>query len=285
MLDRDQLEAIRTGQATPNDLASIVIPHYQTEDLARLCLRAIRRLTDHPYEVIVVDNHSQDGSLEYLRRVGWIRLIERGPQAEPKAVYAHAGAMDAGTAAARGRWLVSFHSDTIVRREGWLSAFIGRLKAAPRAAALGADKIDTDPAWYRAMKRLWNTRRMKAAGRRLLRLPPDPRLEPPPWYPRSFCAVYRLDLVRQLGLTWQPAPRHPAGDLLYRGLVAAGYEGVRLESDEMHQYVEHVAHATALLGRGGIGHWRGNQKARRALARVFGSDLARELLSDDSLDR
>ena len=154
MLDREELEAIRTGRRAAEDLASIVIPHYQTSDLARLCLRAIRRLTDHPYEVIVVDNHSEDGSLEYLRSVGWIRLIERGMETEPDAVFAHASAMDIGAAAARGRWLVSFHTDTIVRCEGWLGAMLARLGENPKAATLGADKIDSDPPWYRAMKRM-----------------------------------------------------------------------------------------------------------------------------------
>jgi len=283
MLDRNELEAIRTGRSVPEGLASIVIPHYQTPDLARLCLRAIRRLTDHPYEVIVVDNHSRDGSLEYLRSVGWIRLIERGPETEPSAVLAHASAMDIGTAAARGHWLVSFHTDTIVRREGWLGEMLARLRENPRAAALGADKIDSDPPWYRTMKRMWDTHRAKAFVRRIVGLPPNPRYAPE-WYPRSFCAIYRLDLVRSLGLTWQPAGR-PTGELLYRGLVEGGYDAVRLSSDEMRAYVEHVAHATALVARGGLAHWRGNQKVRRALGRVMGSELARELLSDDSLDK
>jgi len=285
MLDTAQLARIRDGLARPEELASIVIPHYRTPDLARLCLRAIRRLTDHPYEVIVVDNHSDDGSLDALREVRWIRLIARGRETEPEAVYAHASAMDLGTREARGRWLVSLHTDTIVRREGWLGALVGRLKAAPGAAALGSGKLDTDPAWYRAMKRLWDTHRMRAGMRRLVGLPPDPRLEPAPWYPRSYCAVYRLDAVRDLGLSWQPAPGHPTGDLLYRGLAGAGYDAVRLPPEEMHAYVEHVAHATALLGRAGLGHWRGNAKVRRALARIMGSALARSLLADDSLDR
>ncbi|HUX15684.1 MAG TPA: glycosyltransferase, partial [Phycisphaerae bacterium] len=139
MLDRDELEAIRDGRLTPEDLASIVIPHYQTEELMRLCLRAIRRLTAHPFEAIVVDNNSGDGSLNYLRRVGWIRLIERGGEAETDVVRAHASAMDAGLRAARGRWLVSLHTDTIVRREGWMASLIARLEAEPRAAALGSD--------------------------------------------------------------------------------------------------------------------------------------------------
>jgi len=285
MLDTAQLEAIRDGRETPDDLASLVIPHYRTPDLARLCLRAIRRLTDHPYEVIVVDNHSDDGSLEALGAVRWIRLIARGPETEADGVRAHATAMDLGTREARGRWLVSLHTDTIVRREGWLGDLIGRLKAAPGAAALGSGKLDTDPGWYRAMKRLWDTHRMKAALRRLLRLPPDPHLEPTPWYPRSYCAVYDLRAIRDLGLTWQPAPGHATGDLLYRGLAGAGYDAVRLPPEAMHACVEHVAHATALLGRGGLGHWRGNAKVRRALNRIMGSELAQQLLADDSLDR
>ena len=91
--------------------------------------------------------------------------------------------------------------------------------------------------------------------------------------------------MRQLGLNWTPTPLHAPGEQLYRDLVQAGYDGVPLTSDEMRQYVEHIAHATSLLGRGGLGHWRGNHKVRGALGRVMGSRLAQELLSDDSLDR
>ena len=285
MLDTDQLQAIRDGRSTPDGLASIVIPHYRTPDLVRLCLRAIRRLTDHPYEVIVVDNHSGDASVDALRQITWIRLIERGPETEPEAVHAHASAMDIGTREARGRWLVSLHTDTIVRREGWLRDLVGRLEADTKAAALGCGKLEADPAWYRAMKRLWDTHRMKAFVRRLAGRSADPRHEPKPWYPRSYCAMYRLDIVRRLGLSWQPAPGHPTGDLLYRGLVDAGHTGICLPPEEMGRYVEHVAHATALLGRGGIGHWRGNRKVSRRLHRLMGSDLAQQLLRDDSLDR
>jgi len=285
MLDTDQLVAIRDGRETPDGLASIVIPHYRTPDLARLCLRAIRRLTLHPYEVIVVDNHSGDGSADALRQVAWIRLIERGPETEAEAVYAHASAMDLGTRAARGRWLVSLHTDTIVRREGWLRDLVGRLEADATAGALGSGKLESDPAWYRAMKRLWDTHRMRAFARRLIGLPADARHQPLGWYPRSYCAMYRLDIIRRLGLSWQPAPGHPTGDLLYRGLVDAGYTGIRLSPEEMHRYVEHVSHATALLGRGGIGHWRGNRKVGRRLRRLMGSDLAQQLLRDESLDR
>ena len=41
--------------------ATICIPNYKTLDFTRLCLRSIRKFTKYPYEVIVVDNNSQDG--------------------------------------------------------------------------------------------------------------------------------------------------------------------------------------------------------------------------------
>ena len=42
----------------------------------RQCLDSIRLLTDEPYEMIVVDNGSTDGSVEYLRAMADVRLIE-----------------------------------------------------------------------------------------------------------------------------------------------------------------------------------------------------------------
>ena len=43
-----------------------------------LCLRSIRRYSGaYNLEVLVVDNGSKDGSLEYLQSLDWIRLIER----------------------------------------------------------------------------------------------------------------------------------------------------------------------------------------------------------------
>lgn len=47
---------------------SIIILNYQTLGLVKNCLRAIKNLPwPFSYEVIVVDNHSQDGSVEYLK--------------------------------------------------------------------------------------------------------------------------------------------------------------------------------------------------------------------------
>jgi len=65
-------------------LVTICMPHWQVQELITICLRAIRKFTlKIPIEVIVVDNGSEDESLDYLRGLKWIRLIERRKQDLP----------------------------------------------------------------------------------------------------------------------------------------------------------------------------------------------------------
>jgi GT2 family glycosyltransferase len=47
---------------------SIIIPNFNGLKLLRDCVASIRQHTSSPYEIIVVDNGSTDGSVEYCRR-------------------------------------------------------------------------------------------------------------------------------------------------------------------------------------------------------------------------
>ena len=52
----------------------MIVTHNQLE-YTRQCLDSIRRLTDEPYELIVVDNGSTDGTVDYLRASPGLKLI------------------------------------------------------------------------------------------------------------------------------------------------------------------------------------------------------------------
>ncbi|MBA4191959.1 MAG: glycosyl transferase [Planctomycetaceae bacterium] len=55
----------------------IIILTWNGLELTQRCLDTLKRNTTHPdYEVWVVDNASQDGTVEYLRAIPWIHLIE-----------------------------------------------------------------------------------------------------------------------------------------------------------------------------------------------------------------
>ena len=124
--------------------ATICIVNYKTLDLTRLCLRSVRKFTKYPYEVIVVDNNSQDESSEYLKHLSWIRLIERrkigdlppllssdrktqGPIDDCNLKvggYAHAAGLDLGLASCNTEFFVSLHSDVFIQKENWLTDII-----------------------------------------------------------------------------------------------------------------------------------------------------------------
>ncbi len=288
MIDSETLHNIAAGRVRPAGLVSIVIPHYETPELARLCLRAIRRFTTVPYEVLVVDNGSGDGaSLEYLRGVSWIRLVER-PAAEVPAegALAHATALDAGLAEARGELLPALHTDTIARGEAWLSALREPMQADDRVAVVGCDKIDApSPAW-RLLKAAVDGKSYRRMARRALGRPVPEELRSRAPHARSFCALYRREVLCREGLGFVPNRMRTAGEEVYHGLLERGYRGVLVPPRRMRELVMHVVHATAYLSeRRTIRTGRVRRRTRRRIRRLLREPWIRHLLEDDSLDQ
>lgn len=51
-------------------LTSIILVTYNQLEFTKLCVESIERHTVEPYELIVVDNGSTDGTVEYAKEVG-----------------------------------------------------------------------------------------------------------------------------------------------------------------------------------------------------------------------
>jgi 2-polyprenyl-3-methyl-5-hydroxy-6-metoxy-1,4-benzoquinol methylase len=102
----------RRAETPEFGLTSIVIVTYNQLDYTHLCLDSLRLRTDEPYELIVVDNASTDGTVEYLRALPDVRLIlnptNRGFPA----------AVNQGIAAARGARSCSSTMTPSPRRAG-----------------------------------------------------------------------------------------------------------------------------------------------------------------------
>lgn len=105
-------------QAKRSPLVSIVIPNFNGRQLLADCLESVRCQTYPRREVIVVDNGSTDGSVEWLgQEYPEVRLValpeNRG----------FAGGCNAGIAAARGEFIVTLNND--VRLEPtWLDEMV-----------------------------------------------------------------------------------------------------------------------------------------------------------------
>ena len=127
------LEAIEATPppAAPSEAAepraSIVVVSYNSLPFTRLCLESVLfNAGEEPFELIVVDNASGDGSREHLRE-----LAGRDARVTLLANEDNAGfpaACNQGLAAARGETLVLLNSDTIVA-PGWLAGLEAHLDA------------------------------------------------------------------------------------------------------------------------------------------------------------
>jgi glycosyltransferase involved in cell wall biosynthesis len=281
-MDLSGLAATSVDQGSP--LVTVCIPHWQGGPLAKLCLRSIRAFTDAPtYEVIVVDNGSKDASLDYLRSVRWIRLIER-----PKETHADwpgnvASAWDLGVREAKGSYFMIMHADVFVRRAGWLARFVKALETSDRIGAAGGWKLETPHPLRAALKRATD---FKALKLRLLRrlgrpAPPPPSRE---LYPRDYCAIYRIAPIREHGFSFLQRTATP-GQEMFEQLKSAGFAAQMIPVGELMTFIHHVAHGTAgvsaeaRLQRGHV-----QRKVERRTEDLFAQPLVRELLSDESLD-
>jgi GT2 family glycosyltransferase len=175
-------------------LVSIIIPSWDGAHHLGPCLSALRGQTYRPFEIIVVDNGSRDGTLEFLA-TDWpeVRVV-----ALPRNVGFAAG-VNAGLAIARGAIIALVNNDTAAEPT-WLEHLVAAMVREP-AAAMVASKI-----------KLWDDpRRLHAAGdfytvggrpgnRGVWELD-DGRFDEPAWVfaPNAAAAAYRREVFDTIG--------------------------------------------------------------------------------------
>jgi GT2 family glycosyltransferase len=113
--------------------AAIVVVTRDNLPFLRLCLESVLAGTERPFELIVVDNDSSDGTAEYLAG-----LAERNPNVRPISNDSNRGfapASNQGASVARGEVLVLLNDDTAVT-PGWLGRLTAHLER-PGAGMVG----------------------------------------------------------------------------------------------------------------------------------------------------
>lgn len=118
-----------------NSKASIIIVTYNNLHLTQMCLDSIFRFTQHhDFEIVVVDNHSSDGTREYL-----LELAEKHHNIKVKFNNSNEGfarANNQGIQMAEGEYIVLLNNDTIVT-SGWLTKLVHYLEQYPEVGMVG----------------------------------------------------------------------------------------------------------------------------------------------------
>jgi GT2 family glycosyltransferase len=124
------------GASHGNELPYVSIVIVNTNELHHLqrCLPSIAAQIYPHYEVLIVDNCSTDGSLEYVEtEFPWIMIVRNQQN------LGYAGANNVGFAHAAGQYIAVLNPDTRVE-PGWLKALVQALEDDP-SAGLGTPKI------------------------------------------------------------------------------------------------------------------------------------------------
>ena len=111
----------------------MIVVNWNRKELLRACLCSLRRQSDVPFETIVVDNGSADGSPEMAEREFGVRVI-RNPENR-----GFCAANNQGIAAASGEFVALLNNDAEAQ-PGWLAALQRACSQAPDVG-MAASKV------------------------------------------------------------------------------------------------------------------------------------------------
>ncbi len=117
---------------------SVIIPNYNGKHFLAPCLEALERQNTGDFDVYVIDNGSQDGSLEFLK--------ERHPAVKVIAFAENTGfchAINEGVKAADSEFVLLLNNDTIPE-ENFVRELISAIKRKKKAFACGACMLTVD---------------------------------------------------------------------------------------------------------------------------------------------
>lgn len=116
---------------------SVIVLTYNNLELNRKCIQSIIDNTGYPnYELIIVDNKSTDGTVEYLHEVeqwnnGKIKIIFNQENS------GFAGGNNIAISQSTGDYILLLNNDTVVTR-GWITNMVKHLKQNPNYGMCGA---------------------------------------------------------------------------------------------------------------------------------------------------
>lgn len=111
-------------------LTSIIILTYNQLKYTILCLDSLLEYTDLPYELILIDNGSTDGTLEYLKSFENAKIISNQTN------LGFSKGVNQGIRVAEGDYILLLNNDTIVAKN-WLSNQLNCLNNQPEIGIVG----------------------------------------------------------------------------------------------------------------------------------------------------
>jgi GT2 family glycosyltransferase len=122
--------ALDPARPGPAALTSIIILNHNGLEYSKRCIRSVIKYTRAPYELVLIDNGSRDGTAKHLGTVAGAQVIlnqdNRG----------FAAGCNQGIRRARGEYLLLLNNDTVVT-PGWLERMIACARSSRSIGLVG----------------------------------------------------------------------------------------------------------------------------------------------------
>jgi len=173
---------------------SIIIVNWNGLEHLETCLDSLHGQTFKDFEVVLVDNGSQDGSVNFLRkRYPWVRLVELMENS------GFASGNNIGLQDASGDYIVTLNNDTRVEPD-WLAKLVAVADDHPTAGMVGCRIVSFDnPGMLDSLgMKICRDGMSRGAYRMLdwstLSMPPEEIL-----FPSACAALYKRAMIDEVG--------------------------------------------------------------------------------------
>ena len=174
-------------------MISVVVVNWNRKELLRACLESLARQTDVPFETIVVDNGSSDGSADMAEKEFGVRVIRNRENR------GFCAANNQGIAAASGEFIALLNNDAEAEA-GWLAALHRACRRAPEIGMAAAKiLVWEDPTRIdKAGHLIFPDGQNRGRGSGALDRGQFDREEDVLW-PDGCAAMYRTAMLQQIG--------------------------------------------------------------------------------------
>jgi GT2 family glycosyltransferase len=234
-----------------NPNLSIVLVNYKSLEMTSICMDLIQQgINVAEVPVWVVDNDSNDASLEYLKSLDWIHLIERKPPSQETGFMAHGAALDIVLDKVSTDYLLLLHTDTFIHDPSIVNIMLEKCIVDDKVVAVGC----LEPVCRSLPQAVWRfvVRGAKYYFRRTkIALGINTRAPKLHYeiYLKSFCALWNVKIIKQHGMTFSMADRIPGYEMQDR-LPELGYKFVAIPPREMFKYLDHIEKGTVSATNG-----------------------------------
>lgn len=174
----------------PFEGTSIIIPTFNQLKYLKSCIESIKKYTPQPYELIIIDNGSKDGTPAYLKSLkGRLRYKIFGTN------LGFAGGVNQGLMMAKGTSIVILNNDTLLTKD-WLSNLLACLNSAPSIGLVGpvTNKLSND---QKIAVNYKTTREMQRFASNYNRSNPDRWRRSKSIF--GFCLLLSRDVLKRVG--------------------------------------------------------------------------------------